>query len=92
MYFHKLIVVLSYLQLGVDLPGVGLHRLFFLVSLLLIEEELYYWLGYLGPHYDHQDGLESRSVLQRWRSRDGVSRGQHVAPSGAGGSRAPSDA
>jgi hypothetical protein len=80
----KLVVVLSNPQLGVDLSSVGSCILFLLVSLLLIVEELHSWMGYHGLHRDRQDGLESRSVLQRYCSGDGVSQGHHIAPLGAG--------
>jgi hypothetical protein len=49
----KLIVAWSYPLLNIDLSGVGSLLLFLLVSLLLIGEELYSWLGYRGTHHDH---------------------------------------
>jgi hypothetical protein len=85
----KLVMVLSHPAFDVDLPGMGSRLLFLLVSLLLYGEELHFWLGCHGPHRGHRDGLESWSVLRRWRSCDGVSWGRHVTPLGVGGSRAP---
>jgi hypothetical protein len=69
----KLVMTLSYPPLSVDLPGVGSRLLLLLISLLLIGEELHFWLGYHHPHHDRQDSLESRSVLQGWRGDDRVS-------------------
>jgi hypothetical protein len=63
--------------------------LLLLVRLLLNGEELHFWLGCYGPHCDRRDGLESWNVLRRWRSGDGVSRGHHVAPLGAGDPELP---
>jgi hypothetical protein len=85
----KLIVVLSYLQLVIDLPSACSHLLILLISLLLIGEELHSWLGYYGPHRDRRDGFESRSVLWCWCSGDGVNQGHHVAPSGGGDPQLP---
>jgi hypothetical protein len=87
----KLIMVLSCPQLGVDLQGMGSRLLLHLVSLLLIEEELYSYLGYHGPHYDRWDHLERRSILRHRSSSDRVNWGHHIAQSGARVSRAPPD-
>jgi hypothetical protein len=59
----KLIMAWSCPPLGVVLSGAGSCLLLLLVSLPLIEEELHSWLEHCHPHCDHQDGLESQSVL-----------------------------
>jgi hypothetical protein len=84
----KLIVVRRCPPLGIDLSSVGSCLLLLPVSLLLIEAEFHSWLGYHRPQHDHQDGLESWSVLWGWHVGDGFSQGHHVTPSGVEGSRA----
>jgi hypothetical protein len=85
----KLIVVLCHPSFGINLLGAGSRLSILLVSLLLYEEELHSWLRRRGPHHDHWNGLENQSAIRCWHICDGVSRGHHVTPSGAGGSRAP---
>jgi hypothetical protein len=81
-------MVLGCSPLNVDLSSLDPRLLLLLVSMLLNGQELHSWLGCHSPYHDHWDGLESQSVLRRWRSGDGVSRGHHVAPSVVGGFRA----
>jgi hypothetical protein len=70
----KLIMTLSLLQLGIDLPSMDLRLLLLLIRLLLDREKLHPWLGCHSSHRDRQDGLECQSVLRHRCSGDGDSR------------------
>jgi hypothetical protein len=56
----KLVVVLSYPPLSVDLLGTGSRMLLLLVSLPLIGEQFHSRLGYRCPHHDRRDALRAR--------------------------------
>jgi hypothetical protein len=92
MLAGKLFMVLSHLQLGVNLLSTDLCMLLLLFGLLLNEEELHHWLGCRGLYHDRQDSLECRGFLWRQCSGDGVSQGYHVTSLGSKGSRAPPSA
>jgi hypothetical protein len=62
----ELILALSCPPLNVDLSGADSHLLLLLVGILLIGEELHFWLGCHHPHRDLRGSLESRSILWNW--------------------------
>jgi hypothetical protein len=82
-------MVLSCPSLNVDLSGTGSRLLLLLVGLLSISEKLQSWLGCHRLHYDRGDGFDGQSALEDLCVDDGVHRGHHIAPSGAGGSETP---
>jgi hypothetical protein len=78
-------VALRHPSLSVDLSGVGSCLFLLLVCLLLVLRELHSWLRRCRSYYDCRDGLKGQSVLRVRCVDDGVHRGHHIAPSGAGG-------
>jgi hypothetical protein len=85
-------MALRHPSLSVDLPSVGSSLLLLLVDLLPVLRELHFWLRRCHLYRDRRDGQEGQSVLRIRCVNDGVRRGLHIAPSGDGGSRAPSGA